>query len=314
MSLAALYDRYGDASVLRIGERPDRKLKSGELRIRVRAAGLNPKDVLVRKGKLRWLSGHTFPRATGYDWAGEVEDVGPEARAQLGDRLFGMANGFDGGTAAETFVARETECAPMPAGLSFEDAAALPLAALTALQALRDVGKVKPGQRVALLGASGGVGVFAIQIARVLGAHVTASSSAANLWLLQSLGAQRVFDYGAGDPLDEGPYDCVVDIFGNRSFLDAERALADTGTYVSTVPSVRNFFDTMRTLNSDRRARVVLVKSRRRDLLVLAQLVERGLLRSVVDSVHPLERIAEAHARVETKHARGKVVVQVGVA
>ncbi|MEO6952277.1 MAG: NAD(P)-dependent alcohol dehydrogenase [Polyangia bacterium] len=312
MSLAALYDRYGDTSVLRIGERPDRKLRTGELRIRVRAAGLNPKDVLVRKGKLRWLSGRTFPRGTGYDWAGEVIDVGPESRAQLGDRLFGMSNGFEGGTVAEAFVARSEECAPMPEALSFEDAAALPLAALTGLQALRDVGKLRPGQRVALLGASGGVGVFAIQLARVLGAHVTASSSAENLWLLQSLGAQRVIDYRAGDPLDDGPYDCVFDIFGNRSFLDAERALTDGGTYVSTIPSVRNFFDTMRTLNSDRRARVVMVKSQRRDLQILAQLVERGLLRPVVDSIHPLVDVAAAHARIETKRARGKVVVQVG--
>ncbi len=298
--------------MLRIGDRPDRALRTGEVRVRVRAAGLNPKDVLVRKGKMRWLSGKGFPRGTGYDWSGEVVDVGPEARAQLGDRLFGMANGFAGGTVAETFVARETECAPMPAGLSFEDAAALPLAALTALQALRDVGRVRPGQRVALLGASGGVGVFAIQLARSLGAHVTASASAANLWLLQSLGAQRVIDYRAGDPLDEGPYDCVVDVFGNRGFLEADRALADAGTYVSTIPSVRNFFDTMRTLNSERRARVVVVKSRRRDLQILARLVERGMLRPVVDSIHPLERVADAHARVETKHARGKVVVQVG--
>jgi NADPH:quinone reductase-like Zn-dependent oxidoreductase len=308
---AALYDRFGAAAVLRIGERTVGRPRAGELRVRVHAAALNPKDVLVRKGKLWWASGRRFPRGTGYDWAGEVIERGPETHAQVGDRWFGMVDGMMGCTVAEELVVPTSQCAPMPP-CSFDEAAGLPLAGLTALQALRDVGRVRRGQRVLLLGASGGVGVHAVQIAKALGAHVTATCSDANLAFVRDLGADVAIDYRAEDAVDRDRYDCIFDVFCNRSFLDVERGLASVGTYVTTVPGTRIAVDWLTTLRDDRKARLVIVRSRARDLLVLHALVADGLLRPVVDSVFSLDDVARAHERVETKHARGKVVVRIG--
>jgi NADPH:quinone reductase-like Zn-dependent oxidoreductase len=307
-----VYDRFGPPDVLVVREVADPRPGPHEILVAVRAAALNPKDVLVRKGKFRWVSGRDFPRGTGYDWAGEVVELGPEVTGiRLGDRLYGMANGWSGGTAAERFVARADECAPMPAGIGFEEAAAIPLAAQTALQALRDLGRVGPGSHVACLGASGGVGVYAVQLARALGAEVSASASAANLDLLAELGADHVIDYRAEDLLARGPFDLVFDVFGNRRFAEAEPALAARGRYVTTVPSLAITLAVLRTLGRPRRAHLVRVRSRRADLVELAGMVERGLLRPIIDSIHALDDVAAAHARIETKRARGKVVLRV---
>jgi NADPH:quinone reductase-like Zn-dependent oxidoreductase len=308
---AALYDRFGPPSVLRIGEAPDPTPGPDELVVAVRAAALNPKDVLVRKGKFRWLSGKHFPRGTGYDFAGEVIAVGPEVVDQrIGDLVYGMLNGWRGATVAERVRVRADECAPLPP-LSFEEAAAIPLAAQTALQALRDLGRVSNGHRVVILGASGGVGVFAVQLACALGAEVTAVASAANHPLLRELGAHHVVDYRAEDPLERGPFELVFDVFGNRRFDEAEPALADRGLFVSTVPSRAIFLARLRSLGRPRQARLVWVRSRRADLVTLAGLVERGRLRPVMDSIYPFREIAAAHAKIETKRSRGKVVVRI---
>jgi NADPH:quinone reductase-like Zn-dependent oxidoreductase len=306
----ALYDAFGSTAVLRIADVAEPRPRTGEVLVEVRAAALNPKDVIVRRGKMRWLSGRRFPRGTGYDWAGEVIAIGPEVvEAQVGDRLFGMANGFAGGTCAERYAAAVDACAPMPLSLSFEDAAAVPLAAQTALQALRDVGRLVPGMKLLCLGASGGVGVFAVQLARALGADVTASASAANLPLLVELGATRVIDYRRVDPLASGRYDLVFDIFGNRSFAEVEPALTDVGQFVSTVPSRSLFLAMLRGVGRPRRAHLVRVRSRRSDLVKLAEQIDIGRLRPIIDSRFALDDIAAAHARVETKRSRGKVVV-----
>jgi NADPH:quinone reductase-like Zn-dependent oxidoreductase len=302
----------GGTEVLRLAEVDEPQPGAGELLVAVKAAGLNPKDVLQRKGKLWWLSGRRFPRGTGFDWAGDVLAIGAEVTsARVGDRLFGMMNGQAGGSVAERLVVRADECAPMPAGLSYVEAASLPLAAQTALQGLRDDGRLRPRQSVLLLGASGGVGVHAVQLAKALGGMVTASSSTANLALLRALGADEVIDYKAQDPLDGGPYDLIFDIFGNRRFAEAEPALAERGHFVGTVPSAAIALATLRTLGRARRAHLVVVRSRRGDLIELAGLVERGQLRPVIDSVFAIDQVAAAHARIETKRSRGKVVVSV---
>jgi NADPH:quinone reductase-like Zn-dependent oxidoreductase len=207
-------------------------------------------------------------------------------------------------------VARLDECAPMPESLSFEEAASLPLSSQTALQALRDLGRATPGSEVLVNGASGGVGTLAVQIARALGARVTAVSSAANHELVRALGADAVVDYRVVDPLAaRDAYDVVFGVFGNRRWDRAQRALRAGGTYVTTVPSLRIVTDSLRSLLGRRRARLVVVRSRRSDLLAIARMVREGRLRPVVERVLPLARIAEAHAHLETKRARGKVVL-----
>jgi NADPH:quinone reductase-like Zn-dependent oxidoreductase len=311
---AVEYDRYGSPSVLEVRDVPRPSPGRGELLVRVRAAALNPKDVLLRAGKFRLLTGFWFPKRVGFDWAGEVAEVGAEvAGVSEGTACYGMLGGFRGGACAEYLVARPGDCAPKPASLGFELAAAVPLAASTALQALRDVAGLGSGMRVLVNGASGGVGAFAVQIAKILGAHATATSSAGNLELCRRLGADVALDYRSADPL-AGPdrFDVVFDVFGNRRFDEARRALTARGVFVTTVPKPRIFLDAARTAFAWPRARFVSVRPRSADLRLIAALVDEGRLVPVVEHVFPLERIVQAEEQVGGKHTRGKVVVRVG--
>lgn len=303
MPSAVVFDRYGGLDVLELRDVPVARARAGELHVRVRAAALNPKDALVRKGRFSRLSGRTFPKRVAVDFAGETDS---------GEPVFGVLEEvrYLRGALAEELVCERRECARMPTGLSFEEAAALPLCSLTALQALRDLAHVRPGDRVAIHGASGGVGTVAIQIARAFGAHVTTTSSAKNLELCRSLGADDALDYGTGELLRRS-YRVIFDVYGNLSFGQVRHALSPGGTFVSTVPSARILLDTLRTLRSDKRARLVLIRSRREDLETIAGMVERGELRPVIDRVEPFDRHREAFAHLETKRARGKIVVRV---
>jgi NADPH:quinone reductase-like Zn-dependent oxidoreductase len=309
---AAEYDRYGPATVLAVRDVPRPRAGRGELLIRVRAAALNPKDVVVRSGKFRLFSGKRFPKRVGFDWAGQVEEVGAGVRGiPVGAAYWGMLDGYQGGACAEYLAVKPGDCAPKPARLDFVQAAALPLAASTALQALRDVARAERGMRVLVHGASGGVGVFAIQLAKLLGLHVTTTSGGANAPFCRSLGADVALDYRAADPLSSGDrFDVVFDVFGNRSFAAARPALARRGVYVKTVPKPRDFLDVALTSFGQRRARLVVVRPRAQDLAFLAAAVDEGRLVPVVHEVYPLERIVEAEQQVETKHTRGKVVVR----
>jgi NADPH:quinone reductase-like Zn-dependent oxidoreductase len=309
---AVEYDRYGDSDVLLIRDVPTPALRRGQVLVRVRAAALNPKDVLERKGKYRLLTGRRFPRRAGYDWAGEVAEAGAGSPYVAGERLYGMIFGWNGGACAEFAAVSIAQCARMPENLTFEQAAAVPLAGMTALQALRDVARVGEGASVCINGASGGVGTLAIQVARALGARVTSLSSEGNLQLCRDLGAHEALDYRRDRPFDRpAAFDCVFDVFGNLSFGAVRRALAPRSTYVSTVPSKRLFVDLARTLLSSQRSRIVVVRSRRPDLDWLAEHLRSGAIRPVLDRVLPLERVREAQDYLATKRARGKVVLAV---
>jgi NADPH:quinone reductase-like Zn-dependent oxidoreductase len=308
---AALYDRYGGADEVYLGEAPEPTAGRGELLVQVHAAALNPKDVLVRMGKLRLWSGARFPRQVGWDWAGAVLSVGPGVtQTKEGDAVYGMIQSIRAGACAERARVRVSECAPMPKDMSFVEAAAVPLAAQTALQALRDSAGVGPGARVLINGASGGVGSFAVQIAKILGAHVTTTSSELNLALCSELGADVALDYAKTDALSaRGSFDAVFDVFGNRRFAQARAALRPKGTFVSTVIRGHVFAAVLESALRAQRAKLVVVRSRREDLLTLAKWIEDGRLRPVIDQTFDFGQMAEAMARVGSKHARGKVVV-----
>ena len=305
------YDRYGDASVLVLRERPLPVVRPGHVVVRVRAAALNPKDVLTRAGKYPWLAGRSFPKRVGYDWAGEAVSVGAGVHGvREGDALYGMIQAWRGGACAEYALVRADELAPRPAGLAWGAAAALPLASLTALQALRDLGALAAGQRVLLNGASGGVGVHAIQIAKAFGAHVTTLTSAATAELARSLGADETLDYATWSPrATPAGYDVIFDIFGNRRFADLRPLLTARGTFISTVPKPAIILARVRTALSHPRARLVVVRSNAADLTALTALALRGVLRPVVDKTFPLAAIADAQRYLATKRARGKVVI-----
>jgi NADPH:quinone reductase-like Zn-dependent oxidoreductase len=310
------YDRYGDPSVLIVRERPAPVARPGRVVVRVRAAALNPKDVLTRTGKLRLFAGGRFPKRVGYDWAGEIAELGRGVTGlAVGDAVFGMIQAWTAGACGEQVEVLPEQLTRKPAGLDWEHAAALPLASLTALQALRDLGELVPGQRVLIHGASGGVGVHAIQIAKALGAHVTTLTSASAIDLVRSLGADETIDratWTAAPPATlADPFDVVFDVFGNRTFADVRPLLTARGTFVSTVPSLHVVRSRLRTAFTRPRARLVVVRSRRTDLEWLAALVERGGLRAVIDRVLPLADIAEAQRYLSTRRARGKVVIRV---
>ena len=311
---AVEYDRYGSAEVLRLRDVPRPAVRRGEVLVRVHAAALNPKDVLVRSGKFRLLSGRRFPKRVGFDWAGEVEEVGPDVESVApGARWYGMLDGWQGGACAEYLAARVAESAPMPATLDYEQAAALPLVGSTALQALREVAGLAPGMRVLINGGSGGVGSIAIQVAHLLGGHVTATASGEGMELCRRLGADAVVDHRAHDALAAPePYDVVFDVFGNLRFKEVRRALTHRGIYVSTVPRRDVLLATVLTRFASRRCRLVAVRPRANDLAALTAWVEAGKLEPVVREVFPLDRIGEAEAAAATKHTHGKIIVRIG--
>ncbi|HEX6737505.1 MAG TPA: NAD(P)-dependent alcohol dehydrogenase [Vicinamibacteria bacterium] len=306
---AVQYRKFGPPEVLEWTEAREPRPRPDQALVRVAAASLNPKDVLVRKGRFRWLSGRRFPRGCGYDFAGTV--VASGLPPGVGDEVFGMLNGWAGGSHAELVAVPVDELALRPAFLPLEDCAALPLVGLTALQALRDLGCLGPGGAVLVNGASGGVGTVSVQIARALGARVTGVCSARNHELVASLGAAEVVDYAATDLRSlRGPFDVVFDVFGNRSFAELGDLLTPDGAYVTTVPSPTAAGQhALSYLRPGRKAWMVAVRSNAADLRTLAQMADEGLLRPVIDRRYALAESAEAHRYLETRRARGKVLL-----
>jgi NADPH:quinone reductase-like Zn-dependent oxidoreductase len=249
----------------------------------------------------------------GYDFAGSVEAVGAGVTTVVvGDDVYGMINGWSGRTLAEFVVAAVDELAFKPATLGFIDAAAVPLAAMTALQALRDEAGLVAGDAVLIHGASGGVGTFAIQIAKHLGAQVTTTSSPANFELCRSLGATTALEHGdLGALAAAGPFKVFFDVFGNRSLGQCTPFLAPRAVYVTTVPSPKNAWQHVLSRFFKRRTRLVRVRSNRTDLEMLRTFIDAGVVRPVVEKVWPLEKAAEAQAHIETKRTRGKVVIAI---
>lgn len=312
---AVQYDAYGGIDRLELREVPVPNVSTRERQVLVRVvrAALNPKDALFRKGRFRVISGGRFPKWCGLDFAGEAT-ASNSPRIQLGERVFGALDEwrFARGTLAEYVVTSEDELAPLPHGVSFEDGAAVALAGLTALQALRDRARIAPGSEVLINGASGGVGTVAIQIARLLGARVTSVSSAANLRLCADLGAAETLDHGRGDFLDRaGRFDCIFDVFGNLFFARARTALKARGTFVSTVPSLSRALRDLASRWSARSERMLVVRPNRKDLEQLASWMVRGELRAVVDARYALAQAADAFRRLESKRARGKVLIEI---
>jgi NADPH:quinone reductase-like Zn-dependent oxidoreductase len=321
---AIAQDTYGSTDVLELRDIDTPEPADDEVLVRVRAAG-------VDRGVWHVMTGLPYPiRLAGYglrtpknpvpgmDLAGVVEAVGKDVtRFRPGDEVFGVGKG----TFAEYARAAESKLAPKPAKLTFGQAAAVAISGLTALQGLRDHGKVRPGQRVLVIGASGGVGSYAVQLAKAFGAEVTGVSSTTKVDLVRSLGADHVIDYtsadfAAGDPR----YDVILDIGGNSSLSRLRRALAPKGTLVIAGGETGG-----RWLGGfDRAIRAVLLsrfvgqqlktyvsKENYQDMIVLAELVEAGKVTPAVDRTYPLAEAAKAIRYVEDGHARGKVVITV---
>jgi NADPH:quinone reductase-like Zn-dependent oxidoreductase len=310
---AVFYDAYGPIERLQLGSLQPPRPRNGELLVRVTRAALNPKDALFRKGRFRMISGSTFPKQCGLDFTGVVaESRSGHFRAE--QRVFGMLDEwkFRRGTLAELVVCRENEAAVLPEPVPDEAGAAAALAGSTAIQALRDIGRLEPGARVLIHGASGGVGTFAIQVARLLGGEVHTTSSPRNFELCRELGASQTWDYATSALADSQPrFDVIFDVFGDLPFARVRPWLASPGMVIGTVPGPRRFVRDLLTRFAGAQERLIVVRPRRADLEQLASWLAQGRLRTVIDSRFPLARFQDAFRVLESKRARGKIVIEV---
>lgn len=332
---AVVYDTYGSPDVLELREIDEPVVKDDQVLVRVRATSINPVDWHFMRGlpyMVRMVNGLRKPsKATvlGRDIAGQVEAVGKSAtRFRSGDEVFGWSradNRPDRRDAVATGGCAEYACVsdnllvPKPANLTFEQAAAVPLAALTALQALRDNGSVQPGQKVLVNGASGGVGTFAVQIAKSFGADVTGVCSTSNVDMIRSIGADQVIDYTREDSTKGGQrYDLILETM-ERSLSDLRRVLTPRGTLVIIGGSAGRWIDGLGREAKVRvsspfvgqRLRPFLTKWNRQELHALKELIEAGEVTPVIDRTYPLDEAAEAMRYLEGGHARGKIVITV---
>lgn len=312
---AVVIDRYGSAEEFAVREIARPQCDDGEMLVRVLAAGVNPVDWKIRDGTLRWILPASFPLVLGFDIAGEVVESrveGDQPGTRIGDQVFCFLDQRHGGGYAEFATVGADASAPKPEQISFEEAAATPLAGSTALQALCDLGHLQSGQHVLVNGASGGVGTFAVQIATALGAEVTGTCSESNLDLVRDLGARHVIDYRRHDFVrSDRRYDIVLDAVAQRSYRECRRVLKRGGTYITTLPSARSLFSQLASWFSGKKCKNVMVQPRRDDLELLAKLIDAGEVRPLVQEMYPLEDAAAAHRTSEEGHVRGKLVLKV---
>ncbi|HET6360715.1 MAG TPA: NAD(P)-dependent alcohol dehydrogenase [Gemmatimonadota bacterium] len=309
---AILYTEYGSPDVLRLEDVPTPTPKQDEVLIRVRAASANPLDWRVVRGSpypIRVMVGLPKPRdpRLGVDVAGLVEAVGGNiTQFQPGDEVFGSCSG----AFAEYACASEKSLASKPAGVTFEQAASAVVGGVTALQALRDRGKLQRGQSVLINGAAGGVGTFAVQIAKWLGAEVTGVCSTRNVEMVRAIGADRVVDYTREDFVRSGPYDLILDMIGNRSLSECRRALTRKGTLAVVGGRLRTMLAApLVSPFVSQRLVPVMAKVKKEDLVTLRDLLEAGTVTPVIDRTYPLSGVSEAIRYLEEGHARGKVVI-----
>ncbi len=318
---AIVYTQYGPPDVLRLEEVGKPSPNDDEVLIKIRAAAANPLDWHFMRASpvfVRFFTGLLKPKVTilGADIAGQVEAVGANVtRFQVGDAVYGdiSRRGF-----AEYACAVEDKLALKPANISFEEAAAVPVAGLTALQCLRDQGQIESGQKVLINGASGGVGTFAVQIAKSFGAEVTGVCSTRNVDVVRTIGADEVIDYTRQDFSQNGVrYDLILDNVGNRSASAYKRVLSPTGTYLLNAFSPRLTIQLMFQGRGNSKAggqkmvSTELARSDANDLKFLAELLDAGELVSVIDRRYTLGEVPEAIRYIEEGHARGKVVFNI---
>ncbi len=319
---AIVRTEYGPPDVLRLEEVEEPAPRNNEVLVSVHAASVNPIDWHFLRADPFFIrlmgSGLLRPKNTilGVDIAGRVEAIGSDVkRFQSTDEVFGFVSS---GGFAQYVCAAEDRLAMKPASLTFEEAAAVPVAALTALQGLRDKGQVQPGQKVLIHGASGGVGTFAVQLAKSFRVEVTGVCSTRNLDMVRSIGADQVIDYTQEDFTQTGQgYDLILAVAGDRSIFEYKRALSPKGTWVLIGgSSVAQMFAAMVlgpciSMFGNKKMGAMLTRANEKDLDFLKQLLEAGTVAPVIDRRYPLSEVAEALRYLEKGHARGKVVITV---
>jgi len=312
---AIIQKEYGSPDVFELKELDKPVVKDDDVMVRVHAAALHAGDYFVMRGDpylVRMVAGWPKPKnyVPGFDVAGHVEAVGKNVKHfQPGDEVYGTCKG----ACAEYVCAGENNFLPKPTNLTLEQAAAVPTSALTALCGLRDAGRVQPGQKVLINGASGGVGTFAVQIAKAFGAEVTGVCSTRNVDMVQSIGADHVIDYTQEDFTQSGQrYDLILDQVANHSLSDCRRVLTPQGIHIpnsghSGMGYVVKAF--VVSLFVRQQGRPFIVPQNNEDLVVLKELIEAGKVTPVIDRMYPLSETPEAFRYLDEGHARGKVVI-----
>ncbi|MCA9159355.1 MAG: NAD(P)-dependent alcohol dehydrogenase [Planctomycetales bacterium] len=309
---AIVYDDYGDASVLHSQRIAVPERLTGEALIEVHATSVNPIDYRLRRGELQGMLLGGFPRVPGYDVAGVVVDCEDGDALSPGDRVMAFLRHIRGGACAEFVTCAIDAMAKLPASMSMEEAAAIPLAGTTALQSLRDHGRMQAGEHVLVNGASGGVGTFAVQIAKAYGCYVTAVASGRNETFCCSLGADEFLDYEKVDFTQANErWDIVFDAAGKSGYWDSRSVMNDGARYVSTEPDIQGMLMTALTWPLSKSGSVMLARPKASDLQELIRLHEAGQLKVTIDSRFDFAHTADAHRRIESGVDHGKVVITI---
>jgi NADPH:quinone reductase-like Zn-dependent oxidoreductase len=321
---AILHTKYGPPDVLQLSEVEKPVPGDDEVLIKVHAASVNTADCYILKGEpflVRIIDGGILKpkyNIPGSDIAGQVEAIGRNVKQfQLGDEVFGNLSSYGRGGFAEYVCAPENALALKPDNISFDEAAAVPLAAVTALQGIRDIGKIRPGQKVLINGASGGVGTFALQLAKFFGAEVTAVTSTNKVEMANSIGADHVIDYTQEDFTQSGQlYDLIIAVNGYHSIFDYKRALSPRGMYIMIGGSLPQMFQAMLigpciSMTGSKKIGTVSLRPNQEDLVFMKELLEAGKVVPVIDRRYLLNEVPDALKYLEEGHALGKVVITV---
>jgi NADPH:quinone reductase-like Zn-dependent oxidoreductase len=316
---AIICAKYGKPDVLQVKEIEMPKLRDNEILIKVFATSVTTADCMMRRADTlssRLILGLTKPKKTiqGLELAGEIETIGKQVtHFKKGDLVFGFT-GFSLGAYAEfCCLPEKASVAEKPINMSFEEAAAIVDGATTALFFLRDKGKIKKGQKVLIIGASGGIGTSSVQLAKYFGAEVTGVCSTSNVDLVKSLGADMVIDYTKEDFTKSGKrYDIIFDTVSKSSFSNCKNSLSENGCYLVTVMSFTRIFQTLLTrIIGSKRVIFALSIEKSEALRFIKKLIEEGKLKSVIDRRYTMEQISDAHSYVEIGHKKGNVVISI---
>jgi len=311
---AAVLDEFGSVDVMQVRDMPVPTIGADQLLVEVYATNINPIDWKMREGTMAMRYGDDFPMILGWDCSGVVAEVGEGVTDfKVGDEIFARSDISTGRCYAEFVELNTRTVVPKPAELTHEEAGSIPLVGLTAVNGLRTCANLQPGQRVLIIGASGGVGTLAVQIAKNMGAHVTGVCSGKNTELVASLGADAVIDYTQKDALHTDElYDIIYDTVGVRNYDEAKPSLTENGTYLTLVPVPNiEFFIPGESEWEPGKGYFVAWTPNASDLQLLADWVSEGKLRPIIDSVFSLDQIKDAHLKSQTEHAVGKIVVKV---
>lgn len=308
---AIIFNEFGGPEKLEYVDIPEPKPGSGEVLVKVMAASVNPVDWKIREGRLKFMTGKKFPLLAGSELSGVISEFGPGvSEFKIGDRVFaGLTR--KGGAYAEYVVAKAEKTIRIPDEMSFEVASTLAIAGVTPLQAFTHHFKVKKGHDILINGGSGGVGTYAIQIAKVLGARVTAVCSERNKELVLSLGADEVIDYNKEDFRErQNAFDLILDAAANAFYSDSKRSLKKGGMLIKLNISIKTILLGLWTKYfSSRKVKMILLKNNREDLQWMIDHIVSGEIKVIIDKIYPLEKAGEAQAYSQTERAKGKIVI-----